>query len=73
MELWDAEDDFSDSVQYGTAELAGTGAVVVSLWAGDEEGPAYFTPAAARKAADEWPVILRKLADEAERAAGARL
>lgn len=72
MTLWDAEDDYSDSIQLGTRLIAGPVGAVVSLWAGDEDQPAYLTPAAARKAAKELPAILERLADEAERAAGAR-
>lgn len=41
---------------------------VVFVWAGDDCDPVYMTPAAARRAAVEWPVILLSLADEAEAA-----
>lgn len=73
MTLWDANDDYSDSIQLGMRVIPGPVGAVVSLWAGDEDQPAYWTPAAARKAAKELPAILERLADEAERAAGARL
>lgn len=38
----------------------------VTLWAGGELDPMYLTPDEARKAADEWPAILRDMADRAE-------
>lgn len=41
-------------------------APAVTVWAGGELDPCYLTPADARRAADEWPAILRRLADEAE-------
>lgn len=38
----------------------------VQVWIGDELDPGYFSPEDARRAADEWPTILRALADKAE-------
>lgn len=36
----------------------------VTVWAGGELDPVYLTAESARRAADEWPAILRRLADE---------
>lgn len=68
MTVWGAGDEFSDSIALDVVEGVGQhGASVVSMWAGDEYDPAYLTPDAARKLADELPAILRGLADAAEK------
>lgn len=71
MTVWDAEDEFSDSLALDVQAGVGPhGAAVVSLWAGDEYDPAYLTPAAARKAAVELPAILLRLAEAADPGGG---
>lgn len=71
MTIWDAEDEYSDSLQLDVQTSVGPhGMAVVSIWGGDEYDPAYLTPDAARKLAAELPPILLRLADAAEQAAG---
>lgn len=72
MRVWDAGDEYSDSLQFDVQEGVGPVGAVVSIWAGDDDDPGYLTPAAARRLAADLPALLLELADAAEEIAAKR-